>query len=79
LAGRAVRRNGAHYLSELSARPNLEQKMTTPKMPAAGPDITIAYAGAVIMVAPCSQVGCEWLSSDRPVPFALRDLDTVLK
>jgi len=53
--------------------------MTTPKMPAAGPDITIAYAGAVIMVAPCSQVGCEWLSSDRPVPFALRDLDTVLK
>jgi hypothetical protein len=31
------------------------------------------------MVAPRSQVGCEWLSSDRSVSFALRDLDTVLK
>jgi hypothetical protein len=52
--------------------------MTKPKMPAAGPDITIAYAGPVIMVTPRSQVACEWLSSDRPVPFALRDLDTLL-
>jgi hypothetical protein len=53
--------------------------VTKPKKPAAGPDITIEYAGSVIMVAPRSQVGCEWLSSDRPVHFALRELDTVLK
>jgi hypothetical protein len=52
--------------------------MTKPKMPAAGPDIAIDYAGAVIMVAPRSQAGSEWLSSDRPVQFALRDLDTLL-